>query len=122
MVDTDKVDPFTVTTLPDDVDRFKKLGFFAQIDAAVSWPLNPESQRSTCTQSVCHAASIHPMSNCVLLMSTAKQASLSTLAQYFTRMIVIGSAALLEPCNDRIISSTQSLHNNDPTWLRPFRH
>ena len=38
MVDTDKVDPFTVTTLPDDVDRFKKLGFFAQIDAAVSWP------------------------------------------------------------------------------------
>ena len=30
------VDPFTVTTLPDDVDKFKQLGFFAQIDSAVS--------------------------------------------------------------------------------------
>eukprot|EP00037_Helgoeca_nana_P035554 m.425700 g.425700 ORF g.425700 m.425700 type:complete len:605 (-) comp54019_c0_seq1:162-1976(-) len=42
MASTSEVDPFTVTTGKDDVDKFKSLGFFAQIDAAVNNASKPD--------------------------------------------------------------------------------
>lgn len=35
---TEKIDPFTVTIQKDDLERFKSLGFFEQMDAAVITP------------------------------------------------------------------------------------
>ena len=38
----EKIDPFTVTTEKEDLERFRKLDFFDQIDAAVNNASKPD--------------------------------------------------------------------------------